>query len=802
MFKTKKRHIRLIAGIIMLNAAFVISAMLFSVHTNAETDYDREAIVNRRIEMLADIFPSNSFFTTTGTPCYGNYSGCCYSGYCEYCRLTNVLAYNENAKNTIVPEVIANGGSTIKNSCVSFASFAYAYIFGYPLEDTEHRTTLYGTYSHDFLSTLQPGDLCNIGSYHTAIFLSYDASTGVARFYEANNYSYEYKTKAACIVWYGNPYPMSSFNGYSMTVRRATGISELAINDTIGSIEIDKSNVKIYDENITLSASVNNPASLSADKLGVKIASGGSEKTYWRNISDSSSDSFTFNLADDFDKTLTAGTSYTLTLYAQYGDTTVSSGKYSFATTEDNPYVPTMKPITGFKTKSKTLTSVTLGWNKAEIVDGYIVEQYISGKWQRIAKICTPQALSLAVSELDSGTAYKFRIKSYRMIGKKAYYSKYSTLTNYTYRKPVTGFKISARSSSALRLKWNKAVSADGYLIKMYKSGQWVTVANIKDPNTLTYRIGSLSSGTAYEFLIYNYTLDNGTYIYSSYTRLRAFTKLNSVTGFKKVGGSISSIKLSWDKNPQAQGYIIEIYDDDKWIRIKKITSKNTVVYTHTGLKKGTVYRFRIKSYLILPDDTVLYSSYTTVNVPTYDKPVDSFSILGRASSALRLGWDADETADGYIIEMYADSKWKRIARIADGTATQFRYSGLSAGTEYKFRIRTFKFINNIPVYGSYSHISGMTKPSQISGFKVTGNTKNALRVGWNINTSADGYILEMYLDGKWTRVAKSTANDALQYRKAGLQSATLYKFRIKAYKMDGKKALYSGYSYTEGKTK
>ena len=39
-------------------------------------------------------------------------------------------------------------------------------------------------------------------------------------------------------------------------------------------------------------------------------------------------------------------------------------------------------------------------------------------------------------------------------------------------------------------------------------------------------------------------------------------------------------------------------------------------------------------------------------------------SIGGRAADALRLNWERNPSADGYIIEQYKDGKWVRIARI------------------------------------------------------------------------------------------------------------------------------------------
>ena len=90
---------------------------------------------------------------------------------------------------------------------------------------------------------------------------------------------------------------------------------------------------------------------------------------------------------------------------------------------------------------------------------------------------------------------------------------------------------------------------------------------------------------------------------------------------------------------------------------------------------------------------------------------------------------------------------------------------------------------------------------AKITGAKLTGRAADALRINWTKNTSADGYIVEMYQGNKWVRVAKITSNNTTTFRKAGLKAGTAYKFRVRAYKMSGKTALYGNYGSVSGKT-
>jgi len=181
---------------------------------------------------------------------------------------------------------------------------------------------------------------------------------------------------------------------------------------------------------------------------------------------------------------------------------------------------------------------------------------------------------------------------------------------------------------------------------------------------------------------------------------------------------------------------------------------------------------------------------------------VTGLKLGGRASNALRLNWNKNTSASGYIIEQYKSGKWVRIAKITSNATTTYRVSGLSAGTAYKFRMKAYKMSGSTAIYSAYtSTFAARTNPSNVTGVKIGGKASTALRVNWTKNTSADGYIVEIYKGGKWVRAAKITKNTTVTYRISGLAKNTTYKIRIKAYKMSGSTALYSGYTTISGKT-
>ncbi|HCE26349.1 MAG TPA: hypothetical protein DEQ78_03590 [Ruminococcaceae bacterium] len=274
------------------------------------------------------------------------------------------------------------------------------------------------------------------------------------------------------------------------------------------------------------------------------------------------------------------------------------------------------------------------------------------------------------------------------------------------------------------------------------------------------------------------------------------------VNGAKLGGRAADALKINWTKNASADGYIVEMYQNGKWARVGKITNNSTTTFRKAGLKASTVYKFRVKAYKMC-GTTAFYSAYSaTVAARTNPSVMTGAKLGGRAADALRINWTKNASADGYIVEMYQGNKWVRVGKVTNNSTTTFRKAGLKASKVYKFRVRAYKMSGKTALYGNFSAtVTARTNPSIMKGVKIAGKAKDALRVNWTKNASAQGYIVEMYKGRKWVRVAKITNGNTTTFRKAGLAKNTTYKFRVRAYHMSGKTALYGNYGSVSGKT-
>ena len=284
-----------------------------------------------------------------------------------------------------------------------------------------------------------------------------------------------------------------------------------------------------------------------------------------------------------------------------------------------------------------------------------------------------------------------------------------------------------------------------------------------------------------------------GTSYKSSYTDKLV---LASVSGVKLAGRAADALRVSWNRNTSADGYIVEIYKDGAWARAGKITTDSTTDFKVTGLKASTFYKFRVRAYK-MSGNTAVYSDYgTTLTARTNPSVIKGAKLAGRAADALRISWDRNTSADGYIVEIYKNGAWSRAVKTTNNSITTYRAEGLKASTVYKLRVRAYKMDGTAAYYGNYSaEVTARTNPSVIKGAKLAGRAADALRISWERNTSADGYIVEVYKDGAWSRAVKTTSNSITTYRAEGLKASTVYKLRVRAYKMSGTAAYYGNYS-------
>ncbi len=269
--------------------------------------------------------------------------------------------------------------------------------------------------------------------------------------------------------------------------------------------------------------------------------------------------------------------------YAKPGEDSVSFGTPGAAAAVTAP------EATELSGKAASYDKVKLTWKKIAGATGYAVYRYNAsvGSYERIKTIGSADTVSYTDTGRAMGTTYKYRVKVYKKEDGNAAYSKSSNTVSVKTDSTMTG-KINAASVVV-----RKGASTSKGKLTTLKINTGVTITGI--------------SGSWYKISIKTGGKKKTGYIKKSY-----------VTIIRKPTLSVKSmspdkIKLKWDKISGASGYEIQRYDSlkGKYVKIKTIKKGSTVSYTNSGLKSGSTYKYKIRSYKTVKGKKI-YSYYSS----------------------------------------------------------------------------------------------------------------------------------------------------------------------------------------------
>ncbi len=276
-----------------------------------------------------------------------------------------------------------------------------------------------------------------------------------------------------------------------------------------------------------------------------------------------------------------------------------------------------------------------------------------------------------------------------------------------------------SKTTSAIRINWNKVTNADGYRIYRYNSyvKKWVKIKTIQSGSTTTYRDSGLMAGTTYKYCVKAFTrASDGTAIWGvrSATKVTA-TKPNApkVTSFSKT---TSAIRINWSKVTNADGYAVYRYNSStkKWVKIATISSGSTTTYRDSGLKAGTTYKYCVKAYVNSSDGSQVWSKRSATKVTATKPNTVKFKSATKTKTTVTLNWKK-VTCSGYKLQQYDSStkKWKTIKVISSSSTTTYKVTGLKKGTVYKFRIQAYKKASSsVKTYSAWSATKKVTPKS------------------------------------------------------------------------------------------
>lgn len=280
-------------------------------------------------------------------------------------------------------------------------------------------------------------------------------------------------------------------------------------------------------------------------------------------------------------------------------------------------------------------------------------------------------------------------------------------------------------------------------------------------------------------------------------------TKVDKVTGFTSPETTTSSIKLAWNK-VDCDGYEITRYStaSKKYVKIADINNADTTTYTDSGRTSGCYYKYKIRAYKVV-DGVKVYSEESNIVKATAKPQAPALKAGNIDSDSISMSWNAIGRASGY--EVYRkDANSEDYKLVKDLNATTYTDKGLAKGTEYSYKVKSYRVVDGVKVYsGDSNSISAKIKDSFKLNLEKT--TRNSVEFSWDKIKDATGYEILRYStaskkyvvidDIDFDEITDEKEKEELEtadiysYEDDGRTSATIYKYQVKAYnKVDGKK--------------
>ena len=380
----------------------------------------------------------------------------------------------------------------------------------------------------------------------------------------------------------------------------------------------------------------------------------------------------------------------------------------------------------------------------------------------------------------------------------------------------LTAGKLSKTKETAVCQAFADTIVEAGYQASVYASYSWIKsyintddltdcgiwIARYNNTTTSNTKSGTAYADVPYDYDFWQYSSTSKVDGYSGNLDTNFWYKDTSIktTGLKATAESATGpVTLSWSEvADDVTGYRVYRYDEDqdKYVYLKSTTSRK---YTDEDVTSGKTYLYKVRCYWTI-GGTNYYGNYSSViSVTTPPAKVTEVDTETRSSTYLTLSWKKVSGASGYRIYKYNTSSkaYEKVTTISKGSTVSYKITGLTAATEYQFKVRAYKKTDTGTLWGSSSSAyKDCTKPAQTKNLKAA-TKSSAVTLTWSKVARAGGYQIYRYNSKtkKYEKIATVKGNKTFSYKNTKLKKGSTMKYKVRAYKTYNGTNYYGAYS-------
>ncbi|MFM7245332.1 MAG: fibronectin type III domain-containing protein, partial [Planctomycetaceae bacterium] len=304
--------------------------------------------------------------------------------------------------------------------------------------------------------------------------------------------------------------------------------------------------------------------------------------------------------------------------------------------------------------------------------------------------------------------------------------------------------------------------SADG--------ASWTIVGTVTVAMGATVSIGLLSSANT-TALVNQATFTNVS-LTGTINAAETVNALPAPAGVAVRQGGGASFVVSWQPVAGATGYVIERADNGVDFTSVFTAASSATSWTNTGLAGAMRYFYRVRT----SDASGRSAPSAIVSGINRPSPVTEAAVTSLSNSQLVLNWIETSGETGYRIERSTDNTTFTQLATVGVNVPSYTATGLTAGTQYWFRISPMSGSGD----GNPVVITGSTSGFQaVSDLAFASKASTAIGLEWTAIPGATGYRIERSTNGTTFTTLSTAAAGTTTYVDTSVAVLGKYYYRV-----------------------
>ncbi|MGN0519042.1 MAG: leucine-rich repeat protein [Acutalibacteraceae bacterium] len=440
---------------------------------------------------------------------------------------------------------------------------------------------------------------------------------------------------------------------------------------------------------------------------------------------------------------------------------------------------------------AESSTQIKLTWDEVNEVVGYRIYKYDGNNWNLLVDLNNSSYLIFRDTDLEEGTAYKYKICSYLLDDGNVVESsmgEFGSVTTMPGKCVLTN--VNADNFETVALTYTASVSEQPvvYIIqrKLITEEEYT---NVGTSDTITFSDDTAETGMRYLYRIVPTITYNEYYIEGEPSNaVEAKTLLESPVISSITQADYNAATLVWNSTLGADGYVVMRSLDGAsttWSEIERIKGNDNTTYTDKTLTCNVKYYYCVLPMRFTNDGDYIGEDKNVVEITTHLATPSITSLVCTGYKSVVIKWNKINGADGYrIYRAINGASFAMIDDVKGVDNTTYTETDLVCGSTYKYKVCAYNIVGNKQFPGDESTVKSVqvlpSTPS-FSTVKVSKRTNVVLK--WSAIDGAEKYRIyrsSTSATSGWTTV-KTLSAENLTYTDTGLTEGKTYYYTITA---------------------